>query len=176
MPQAHVIPKLFQLRLGVLRANGSADLGHCPKIQFLPAELREQPVDLSHVLLLLLLHFGRARDLRQICHASGGDGAYLARGDECSVLAAECVRVVVQELVPGERFVRVLQLDLAELNELVVEAPGPDAPGEVDVRLGYAVRFLISVIRHLEGERPFELEVCGGVVPKRVHQPSLARS
>ena len=37
------------------------------------------------------------------------------------------------------------------------------------------VPFLITVIRHLEGERPLEPEVCGGGVPKLVHQPSLAR-
>ena len=100
----------------------------------------------------------------------------MARGDERAVLVAQCVRVVVQELVPGDRSVRVLQVFLAELSEIVVESPGPDAPGEVHERPGYgAVPYLISVIRHLEGVRPLELEVCRGGFPKRVHQPSLAR-
>ena len=89
MAKSQVIPKLLQLRLGVLRANGSAELGQCYKIHLFPAELFEHILDLSHVLLLVLLQFGRARDVRQIFYARGCDGAFLARGDERAVLVAQ---------------------------------------------------------------------------------------
>ena len=56
------------------RASGSADIGQGHKAHFCLAELREQPLDLSHALMLLLFHFGRAQGVRQTWRARECDG------------------------------------------------------------------------------------------------------